>query len=91
MKVCPVCKATCFDDMDACYECLHRFADSEASGDGANLAGEPVLTAEYIEAPPSSEGASEMAGCLVLRIDIPRNKGSFTVRCDNLRIEGSLA
>lgn len=25
MKVCPVCKAACFDDMEVCYGCLHRF------------------------------------------------------------------
>ncbi len=26
MKVCPVCEATCFDDMEICIECLHDFA-----------------------------------------------------------------
>lgn len=26
VKVCPVCKAACFDDMEVCYGCLHRFA-----------------------------------------------------------------
>lgn len=25
MKVCPVCKSRCFDDMDTCYGCLHDF------------------------------------------------------------------
>lgn len=25
MKVCPVCKARCFDDMTVCYGCMHRF------------------------------------------------------------------
>lgn len=25
MKTCPVCQATCFDDMDVCYGCMHRF------------------------------------------------------------------
>lgn len=25
MKVCPVCKSRCFDDMDVCYGCLHDF------------------------------------------------------------------
>ena len=29
MKECPVCKARCFDDMDVCYGCLHRFCDDE--------------------------------------------------------------
>ncbi len=27
MKVCPVCGAECFDDMDRCYECLHSFSE----------------------------------------------------------------
>ena len=25
MKVCPICKARCFDDMEVCYGCMHRF------------------------------------------------------------------
>lgn len=27
MKQCPVCKARCFDDMEICYGCLHRFEE----------------------------------------------------------------
>ena len=26
MKTCPICKARCFDDMEICYGCMHRFA-----------------------------------------------------------------
>lgn len=26
MKECPSCKARCFDDMEVCFGCLHRFA-----------------------------------------------------------------
>lgn len=29
MKNCPECKATCFDDMDRCYACMHRFNKKE--------------------------------------------------------------
>lgn len=29
MKTCPVCRAVCFDDMEVCYGCLHRFAKDE--------------------------------------------------------------
>jgi hypothetical protein len=32
MKTCPICKARCFDDMELCYGCMHRF---ESSGDDA--------------------------------------------------------
>lgn len=28
MKVCPVCSARCFDDMDVCYGCMHRFEEA---------------------------------------------------------------
>lgn len=27
MKQCPVCKSRCFDDMDVCYGCMHRFGE----------------------------------------------------------------
>lgn len=27
MKQCPVCKSQCFDDMDVCYGCMHRFGE----------------------------------------------------------------
>lgn len=30
MKICPVCKAHCFDDMEVCYGCLHRFDADDA-------------------------------------------------------------
>jgi hypothetical protein len=28
MKTCPICKARCFDDMELCYGCMHRFEDA---------------------------------------------------------------
>lgn len=31
MKICPVCNARCFDDMEVCYGCLHRFAQEPGS------------------------------------------------------------
>lgn len=30
MKTCPICAARCFDDMEVCYGCMHRF--DEAGG-----------------------------------------------------------
>ena len=27
MKTCPICKARCFDDMEICYGCMHRFEE----------------------------------------------------------------
>ena len=29
MKVCPICKSRCFDDMDTCYGCLYNFDKQE--------------------------------------------------------------
>ena len=68
MKTCPICQATCFDDMDTCYGCLHRFnAANEAEGptfhnEAADSTGERSTQhtdAHGIE--QSSEGASEQA------------------------------
>lgn len=30
MKVCPVCNSKCFDDMEVCFGCLHRFTEDDA-------------------------------------------------------------
>ena len=29
MKTCPICNAQCFDDMDICYGCMHRFSEEK--------------------------------------------------------------
>lgn len=34
MKTCPVCKARCFDDMEICYGCLHRFGKDDVGTAG---------------------------------------------------------
>ena len=42
MKTCPVCKTSVFDDMDACYGCMHRFDEPQsASGERFAPAPEP--------------------------------------------------
>lgn len=33
MKVCPVCKSRCFDDMDVCYGCMHKFTNNKQHKD----------------------------------------------------------
>ena len=30
MKFCPVCKSNVFDDMDTCFNCLHKFSSEKA-------------------------------------------------------------
>ncbi len=32
IRRCPLCGAGCFDDIDTCYCCMHRFAEDEACG-----------------------------------------------------------
>ncbi|MGN0301807.1 MAG: hypothetical protein ACI4BI_02920 [Anaerotardibacter sp.] len=29
MKECPICRELCFDDMEICFGCLHRFSSDE--------------------------------------------------------------
>lgn len=45
MKVCPVCKARCFDDMEVCYGCLHRFA-KKPGAEAAHEARQEVVRKE---------------------------------------------
>lgn len=54
MKVCPVCKATSFKDMDVCFGCMHRFGEPEES-DFERDDGAPVLA---VEAPALRESGS---------------------------------
>ena len=73
MKICPVCEARCFDDMEVCYGCLHRFAKEEEriTAEGtitvpaiatvgqapAAPAGEPVAPAVEPAAPEAESAA----------------------------------
>lgn len=67
MKSCPVCQASCFDDMEVCYACMHRFVarvtqggprpDHAGKGEGGSLHLRPLQQA-------SSDGM-----CLSRRIE----------------------
>lgn len=57
MKTCPVCKARCFDDMEVCYGCMHRFAEGETAfdvpvEDATPVAEMPLRPAVVHAAPP---------------------------------------
>ncbi|WP_297153391.1 hypothetical protein [uncultured Ellagibacter sp.] len=63
MKVCPVCKARVFDDMDTCYGCLHRF-ESSAAQDAGESGFDPEEPPDYQEAackPLAAKGESKSA------------------------------
>lgn len=56
MKVCPVCKAACFDDMEVCYGCLHRFSPEREDDLWAEFEQEELMRQEGLltqEAPSS--------------------------------------
>lgn len=61
MKTCPICKARCFDDMEICYGCMHRFADDElmSSGYVGGGDGEPHAALDEIPEGPSAETAQD--------------------------------
>lgn len=69
MKTCPVCHARCFDDMDMCYGCLHRFSgeDSLQCDDNgldsiADEIAEPAFLPKAVEAESSQMPASPLTG-----------------------------
>lgn len=66
MKVCPVCKARAFDDMEVCYGCLHRFGE-EASAPGekdARLRSNASAQMSHGKAPESdARGEGGAAAC----------------------------
>ncbi len=76
MKVCPVCQARCFDDMDVCYGCLHRFDGSQQHGVLADedLDVDEAKLPEYLsDRPVRNELAVDggIEGSLVVRVEIP--------------------
>ncbi len=59
-KVCPLCGASCFEDMGVCYCCMHRF-------DGEEVAGEALLSEGYVTevSEPEEDDALEVDVCEV--------------------------
>ena len=85
MKVCPVCKARVFDDMDTCYGCLHRFDSSDvekAHGGGF----EPEEPSGYSgKARNSAEAEEKKKGARpvdVLHIAVPEGAAGVRVAVD---------
>lgn len=65
MKICPVCSARCFDDMDVCYGCLHTFTNQDVGTKPNGLAydGEEKTGVEFegFDPEPVSERAVQQA------------------------------
>ena len=60
MKTCPVCGARCFDDMDVCYGCMHRFGPGDAASapQAATVFGQAANPAAYQSTPSTSPAPS---------------------------------
>lgn len=53
MKVCPVCNSRCFDDMDTCYGCLHKFTEQDNKKDMEHKSNtDKIRIPEYFETEP---------------------------------------
>ena len=46
MKVCPVCQLKCFDDMEICYGCMHRFDQAQDGQRHGDAGGQPDAGSE---------------------------------------------
>jgi len=48
MKICPVCNALSFDDMDTCFACLHHFSSEQEEKQRLSLPEIDISSAETI-------------------------------------------
>ena len=86
MKTCPVCRARCFDDMEVCYGCLHRFGIDDCGGSDvfSHVEDEIVEPKERIAGPRQADDVESsgritatvhpsrgMHGAMVVKIEIP--------------------
>ena len=60
MKSCPVCKARCFDDMEICYGCMHRFEQEEGNGD-APIGKEAAPAGQAVEQVAAEQASADAA------------------------------
>lgn len=55
MKTCPVCQGNVFDDMNTCYNCMHRFDEEAKVQDEASEAESEMFTPQWVM--PKGEGS----------------------------------
>ena len=68
MVECPVCKSMCFDDMEVCYGCMHRFDRGYVFSDGRTSSGLPDFEVEEPKA-PKRVASPALPTSLVLPVD----------------------
>ena len=59
MRTCPVCGARCFDDMEVCYGCMHRFDERD---EAATAVLQPLAKELASPEVSSTASASSLAG-----------------------------
>lgn len=51
MKTCPICHSRCFDDMEICFGCMHRFDDGDEGVSKTQRLEIPIVELENIDDP----------------------------------------
>lgn len=83
MKVCPICKARCFDDMERCYGCMHLFDVENSKGLRMEGAGIPDQISD-----PMQEALETMLPLVKKEVTIPL---SNNVSPEVVDVKGSLS
>ena len=69
MVECPICKSMCFDDMEVCYGCIHRFDRGYVFSDGLMSSGLPDFEVEEPKPIPTSVVSPTLPTSLVFPVD----------------------
>jgi len=84
MKTCPICSSECFDDMEVCYGCMHRFVPEEESvqatkpahsvysfGMGAAASASPGVLSSVAPGPAASSASAASAASAMPASTVP--------------------
>lgn len=83
MKVCPVCSARCFEDMEVCYGCMHRFEEKpDSASEGTATA--PLARLTAVPEPKKGE-AVEVSKATVERGHMPMEIASEAFSLEGAR------
>lgn len=66
MIECPICHAKCFDDMDTCYGCMHRFSREDVQ----MQADRPMLSIPLVDVPAKTAPRHAAGEPSVMRVPV---------------------
>ena len=91
MIQCPVCKSICFDDMEVCFGCMHRFDDAVDSLGGCMASGLPEFEVEEPRARVAEESRVWLAdqGSDPISFEIPADGRGYNVVISILPASGA--